>query len=100
MVFFIHIILMDKVTDTASSIGQTVEVTQESCVSLSKLPYHITRRRIIAAWTEVRKQDYGFTSEEEDDSEHIPDVELSDGELDAEDFEIEYDFSDYVPAAT
>jgi len=99
MVFFIHIILMDKATDTASSIGQTVEVTENGCVPLSKLPFCLTRKQTLAAWKKIRKEDYGFTSEEEDDGENLQDVELSDGEVDAEDFEVEYDFSDYTPAA-
>lgn len=99
MVFFIHIILMDKATDTASSIGQTVEVTQDGCVSLSKLPFHLTRKQTIAAWKKVRKEDYGFTTEEEDEGENLRDVELSDGEVDAEDYDVEYDFSDYQPSA-
>lgn len=99
MVFFIHIILMDMPTDTASSIGQTVEVTESGCVSLSKLPFHLTRRQTIAAWKNLKKEDYGFTVEEEDEGENIEDVELSDGDVDEEDFDIEYDFSGYVPAA-
>ncbi|KAL6253315.1 hypothetical protein RBB50_001038 [Rhinocladiella similis] len=99
MVFFIHIILMDLATDTASSIGQTVEVTKNGCVSLSKLPFHLTRRQTIAAWKKLKKEDYGFTADEEDEGENIQDVELSDGDVDEEDFDIEYDFSDYVPAA-
>lgn len=99
MVFFIHIILMDKATDTASSIGQTVEVTQDGCVSLSKLPFHLTRKQTIAAWKKVRKEEYGFTDEEEDEGENLRDVELSDGEVDAEDYDVEYDFSDYQPSA-
>ncbi|KAL3952527.1 hypothetical protein ACCO45_012470 [Purpureocillium lilacinum] len=99
MVFFIHIILMDKATDTASSIGQTVEVTENGCVPLSKLPFCLTRKQTLAAWKKIRREDYGFTSEEEDDGENLQDVELSDGEVDAEDFEVEYDFSDYTPAA-
>ncbi|KAJ9625183.1 hypothetical protein H2204_010570 [Knufia peltigerae] len=99
MVFFIHIILMDMPTDTASSIGQTVEVTESGCVSLSKLPFHLTRRQTIAAWKNLKKEDYGFTVEEEDEGENIKDVELSDGDVDEEDFDIEYDFSGYVPAA-
>ncbi|PGH30680.1 hypothetical protein GX50_06544 [[Emmonsia] crescens] len=99
MIFFIHIILMDKATDTASSVGQTVEVTQDGCVSLSKLPFCLTRKQTIAAWKKVRKEDYGFTAEEEDDGENLQDVDLSDGEVDAEDFDVEYDFSDYQSAA-
>jgi Xaa-Pro dipeptidase len=99
MVFFIHIILMDKATDTASSIGQTVEVTQDGCVSLSKLPFHITRKQTIAAWKKVKKEDYGFTVEEEDEGENVRDVELSDGDIDAEDYDVEYDFSEYQPSA-
>ncbi|CAG8890089.1 unnamed protein product [Penicillium egyptiacum] len=99
MVFFIHIILMDKATDTASSIGQTVEVTQDGCVSLSKLPFHITRKQTIAAWKKVKKEDYGFTAEEEDEGENLQDVELSDGDVDAEDYDVEYDFSEYQPSA-
>lgn len=99
MVFFIHIILMDKATDTASSIGQTVEVTENGCVPLSKLPFCLTRRQTIAAWKKLRKEDYGFTAEEEDEGENIQDVELSDGDVDEEDFDVEYDFSDYKPAA-
>lgn len=98
MVFFIHIILMDKATDTASSIGQSVEVTKDGCVSLSKLPFYLTRKQTIAAWKQVRK-DYGFTAEEEDEGENLQDVELSDGEVDAEDYDVEYDFSDYQAAA-
>lgn len=98
MVFFIHIILMDKATDTASSIGQSVEVTKDGCVSLSKLPFYLTRKQNIAAWKQVRK-DYGFTAEEEDEGENLQDVELSDGEVDAEDYDVEYDFSDYQAAA-
>lgn len=99
MVFFIHIILMDKATDTASSIGQTVEVIQDGCVSLSKLPFHLTRKQTIAAWKKIRKDEYGFTGEEEDEGENLQDVELSDGEVDAEDYDVEYDFSDYQPSA-
>ncbi|UNI15450.1 hypothetical protein JDV02_001984 [Purpureocillium takamizusanense] len=99
MVFFIHIILMDKATDTASSVGHTVEVTETGCVPLSKLPFCLTRKQTIAAWKKVRKEDYGFTSEEEDEGENLQDVELSDGDDDAEDFEVEYDFSGYTPAA-
>ncbi|KAB8204210.1 peptidase M24, structural domain-containing protein [Aspergillus parasiticus] len=95
MVFFIHIILMDRATDTASSIGQTVEVTKDGCVSLSKLPFHITRKQTIAAWKKIRKEQYGFTRDEEDEGENLQDVELSDGEIDAEDYEVEYDFSEY-----
>lgn len=100
MIFFIHIILMDKATDTASSIGQTVEVTENGCVSLSKLPFCLTRRQTIAAWKKVRKEDYGFTAEEQDEGENLQDVELSDGDVDEEDYDVEYDFSDYKPAAT
>ena len=99
MIFFIHIILMDKATDTASSIGQTVEVTKDGCVSLSKLPFCLTRRQTIAAWKKLKKEDYGFTAEEEDEGENIQDVELSDGEVDEEDYDVEYDFSEYQPAA-
>lgn len=99
MVFFIHIILMDKATDTASSIGQSVEVTKDGCVSLSKLPFYLTRKQTIAAWKQIRKEEYGFTAEEEDEGENLQDVELSDGEVDAEDYDVEYDFSDYQPAA-
>lgn len=99
MVFFIHIILMDKATDTASSIGQTVEVVQDGCVPLSKLPFHLTRKQTIAAWKKIRKDKYGFTDEEEDEGENLQDVELSDGEVDAEDYDVEYDFSDYQPSA-
>lgn len=95
MVFFIHIILMDRATDTASSIGQSVEVTKDGCVSLSKLPFYITRKQTIAAWKRISKEQYGFTTEEEDEGENIRDVELSDGEVDAEDYEVEYDFSGY-----
>lgn len=98
MVFFIHIILMDMATDTASSIGQTVEVTTDGCRPLSKLPFCLTRKQTLAAWKKVRKEDYGFTAEEEDDGENLQDVELSDGETDAEDYDIEYDFSDYQGA--
>ncbi|RMJ26003.1 Creatinase/Prolidase domain-containing protein [Aspergillus sp. HF37] len=98
MVFFIHIILMDMATDTASSIGQTVEVTADGCRPLSKLPFCLTRKQTLAAWKKIRKEDYGFTSEEEDDGENLQDVELSDGEADAEDYDIEYDFSDYQGA--
>jgi Xaa-Pro dipeptidase len=100
MVFFIHIILMDKATDTASSIGQTVEVTQEGCVPLSKLPFHLTRRQTIASWKKIRKEDYGFTADEIDDGENLQDVELSDGDVDEEDYDVEYDFSEYKPAAS
>lgn len=98
MVFFIHIILMDMATDTASSVGQTVEVTADGCVPLSKLPFCLTRKQTLAAWKKIRKEDYGFTGEEEDDGENLQDVELSDGEIDAEDYEVEYDFSDYQGA--
>ncbi|KAJ6784532.1 hypothetical protein PWT90_06068 [Aphanocladium album] len=100
MVFFIHIILMDKATDTASSLGQTVEVTAEGCVALSKLPFFLTRRQTIAAWKKLTKEDYGFTAEEEDEGENLQDVDLSDGEVDEEDFDVEYDFSDYQPSAS
>ena len=99
MVFFIYIILMYKATDNASSVGQTVEVTQDGCVSLSKLPFCLTRKQTIAAWKKIRKEDYGFTAGEEDDGENLQDVELSDGEVDEEDYDVEYDFSDYTPAA-
>ena len=99
MVFFIHIILMDMATDTASSIGQTVEVTADRCVPLSKLPFCLTRKQTLAAWKKVRKEEYGFTAEEEDESENLRDVELSDGEDDPDDRDIEYDFSEYRPAA-
>jgi Xaa-Pro dipeptidase len=99
MVFFIHIILMDMVTDTASSVGQTVEVTEDGCVSLSKLPFCVTRRQTLAAWKKIRKQDYGFTADEEDDGENLRDVELSDGDVDAEDYDVEYDFSEYQGAS-
>lgn len=98
MVFFIHIILMDKATDTASSIGQTVEVTETGCVPLSKLPFCLTRKQTIAAWKKLRKEDYGFGPEEEDEGENIQDVELSDGDVDEEDYDVEYDFSEYQPA--
>ena len=98
MVFFIHIILMDKATDTASSVGHTVEVTKDGCVPLSKLPFCLTRKQTIAAWKKVRKEDYGFSAEEEDEGENIQDVDLSDGEVDAEDYDVEYDFSSYKPA--
>lgn len=100
MVFFIHIILMDKATDTASSVGQTVEVTQDGCVSLSKLPFCLTRKQTILAWKKVRKEDYGFTAEEEDDGENLQDVDLSDGDVEEEDYDVEYDFSEYQPAAS
>jgi Xaa-Pro dipeptidase len=99
MVFFIHIILMDKATDTASSVGQTVEVTEDGCVSLSKLPFCLTRKQTLAAWKKIRKEDYGFTSEEEDEGENIRDIELSDGDENADDYEVEYDFSEYQSAA-
>lgn len=99
MVFFIHIILMDKATDTASSIGQTVEVTENGCVPLSKLPFCLTRKQTIAAWKKLRKEDYGFSAAEEDEGENIQDVELSDGDVDDEDYEVEYDFSEYQSAA-
>ncbi|CAI7676049.1 unnamed protein product [Penicillium pancosmium] len=85
MVFFIHIILMDKATDTASSIGQTVEVTESG-------------RQTLAAWKKIRKEDYGFSSFEEDDGENLQDIELSDGDVDAEDYDVEYDFSGYQSA--
>lgn len=98
MVFFIHIILMDQATDTASSIGQTVEVTAGGCVSLSKLPFYVTRKQTLAAWKSIRKEDYGFTADEEDDGENLQDIELSDGEADDEDYDVEYDFSKYTPS--
>lgn len=97
MVFFIHIILMDKATDTASSVGQTVEVTENGCVPLSKLPFCLTRKQTIQAWKKIKKEEYGFTAEEEDEGENIKDVEESDGE--DEDYDVEYDFSKYQPAA-
>lgn len=100
MVFFIHIILMDKATDTASSIGQTVEVTDTGCVPLSKLPFCLTRKQTLAAWKKLRKEDYGFTSAEEDEGENLQDVELSEGDVDAEDYDVEYDFSEYQSAAS
>lgn len=100
MVFFIHIILMDKATDTASSVGQTVEVTGDGCVPLSKLPFCLTRRQTIAAWKKLRKEDYGFTADEVDDGENMRDVEMSDGDVDEEDHEVEYDFSNYTPSAS
>ena len=97
MVFFIHIILMDKETDTASSVGQTVEVTENGCVPLSKLPFCLTRKQTLEAWKKLNKKDYGFTSAEEDEGENLQDIELSDGEDD--DYDIEYDFSEYTSAA-
>lgn len=97
MVFFMHIVLFDKASDTASSIGQTVQVVEDGCVSLSKLPFCLTRKQTIAAWKKIRKEDYGFTAEEEDEGENLQDVELSDGDIDNEDYEIEYDFSEYQP---
>ncbi|KAG5774638.1 hypothetical protein H9Q73_011677 [Fusarium xylarioides] len=57
--------LMGIATDPTSSIGQTVEVTDKK----------------------LRKEDYGFTVEEEDDGENLQAVELSDGDLDVEDYE-------------
>ena len=99
MVFFIHMILLDKATDTATSFGQTVEVTQDGCRALSKLAPFMTRKQTIAAFKKIRKEDYGFTSAEEDEGESIQDVELSDGDVDADDYEVEYDFSNYQPAA-
>ncbi|OBT70892.1 hypothetical protein VF21_10166 [Pseudogymnoascus sp. 05NY08] len=99
MVFFIHIILMDMATDTASSIGQTVEVTRDGCIPLSKLPFYLTRKQTIAAWKKIRKEEYGFTAEEVDDGENLQDVELSDGDVDGEDYDVEYDFSGYTPSA-
>lgn len=98
MVFFIHIILMDKETDTASSVGQTVEVTDDGCVPLSKLPFCLTRKQTLEAWKKLNKKDYGFTSAEEDEGENLQDIELSDGEDD--DYDVEYDFSEYTSAAT
>lgn len=97
MVFFIHIILMDKETDTASSVGQTVEVTENGCVPLSKLPFCLTRKQTLEAWKKLNKKDYGFTAAEEDEGENLQDIELSDGEDD--DYDVEYDFSEYTSAA-
>lgn len=99
MVFFIHIILMDMETDTASSVGQTVDVTDTGCVALSKLPFCLTRRETLKAWKRIKKESYGFTEEEEDEGENVRDVELSDAEDDPDAEEIEYDFSEYTPAA-
>ncbi|KAJ6023659.1 peptidase M24 [Penicillium herquei] len=99
MVFFIHIILYDKPTDTAATFGQTVQVTENGAVSLSRLPPCLTRRQTIAAWKNIRKEDYGFTADEEVEGENIRDVELSDGEDDEDDYDIEYDFSDYQAPA-
>ena len=96
MVFFIHIIMMDTKTDTASSVGQSVEVREDKTVALSKLPFTLTRKKTLEAWKKIKKEDYGFTAEEEDEKENLQDIELSDGEDD--DFEIEYDFSDYKTA--
>ncbi|OBT71036.1 hypothetical protein VF21_09933 [Pseudogymnoascus sp. 05NY08] len=87
---------MDKATNTVISIGQTVEVTKDGCVSLSKLPFCLTRKQTIAAWKKIKKEGYGFTADEQDDGKNIQDVELSDGE--DEDYEVEYDFSNYKPA--
>lgn len=97
MVFFLHIILLDDATDTCTSVGQTVEVTDHGCFALSKLPFCLTRKQTIAAWKKLRKEDYGFSREEEDEGENLQDVELSDGDIDAEDYEVEYDYSDYKP---
>ncbi|KAK4937876.1 hypothetical protein LTR10_021597 [Elasticomyces elasticus] len=99
MVFFLHMILLDKATDTATSFGQTVEVTQDGCRALSKLAPYMTRKQTIAAFKKIRKEDYGFTSAEEDEGENIRDVELSDGDVDVDDYEVKYDFSDYQQAA-
>jgi Xaa-Pro dipeptidase len=63
------------------------------------LPFCLTRRQTIAAWKKLRKEDYGFTADEIDEGENIQDVEMSDGDVDEEDYDIEYDFSDYAPAA-
>jgi Xaa-Pro dipeptidase len=98
MVFFVHIILMDKKTDTAASIGQTLEVTKDGCKALSKLPFCLTRRQTLKAWKNIRKEDYGFTADEEEEGEHIRDIELSDDEEDPDEQEIEIDFSNYKPA--
>lgn len=76
-------------------------MTQDGCVSLSKLSLCLilTRKQTIAAWKKIRKEDYGFTAEEEDEGENIQDVELSDGEADAKDYDVDYDFGDYKHAA-
>lgn len=97
MAFFIHIILLDNATDTCTSVGQTVEVTDRGCFALSKLPFCVTRKQTIAAWKKLRKEDYGFSKEEEDEGENLQDVDLSDGDVDAEDFEVVYDYSEYKP---
>lgn len=47
MVFFIHIIFYEKPTDTAATFGQTVQVTENGVVSLSRLPPCLTRRQTI-----------------------------------------------------
>ncbi|KAJ8115111.1 hypothetical protein OPT61_g3169 [Boeremia exigua] len=96
MVFFIHIIMLDKETDTASSVGQTVEVREDKTVALSRLPFTLTRKATLKAWKSIKKEDYGFTAEEEDEKENLQDIELSDGEDD--DYDVEYDFSDYKAA--
>lgn len=75
------------------------KVTQDGCVSLSKLPLCLPRKQTIAAWKKIRKEDYGFAAEEEGEGENIQDVEISDGEADAEDYDVDYDFGDYKPAA-
>ena len=64
-----------------------------------QLPFCLTRRQTIAAWKKVRKEDYGFSNDEIDDGENLQDVELSDGDVDEEDYDVEYDFSGYKPAA-
>ncbi|KGQ02165.1 hypothetical protein PAAG_11120 [Paracoccidioides lutzii Pb01] len=86
--------------DFPISIGQTVEVIKDGCISLFKLPFCFTRKQTIVARRNVCKEDNGFTAEEEDEGENIQDVEFSDGEDDAEDHNVEYDFSDYKSAAT
>lgn len=93
IVFFIHSILMDKATDTASSIGQNVEVKEERNVALSKLLYIFTCKMTLEAQKKIKKEVYVFTVEEQDERENMRNIKLSNDEHD--DFEIEDDFSDY-----
>lgn len=88
MVFFVHIILLDKATETASSIGHTFEVTKDGGVPLSKMPFCFTRKQTLAAWKKIKKSDYGFSADEEEPGENIRDIELSEDEFDEDDKEI------------
>lgn len=57
---------------------------------------YLTHKQTIATWKKLLKENYGFTAEEYNNVEDQQDVELSDGYVDAEDYEAEYRLSCYI----